>query len=643
MGKINFLSEELKNRISAGEVIDRPYSVVKELIENSIDAGATEIEIAIERGGKDLIKITDNGCGIEEDDMRSAFIAHATSKISEIDDLDRICTLGFRGEALASIASISKIEMLSSVNGVDGNAVECDDGYIGKVRPASCQKGTQISVKSIFYNTPVRYKYMKSDKKEETDITTCVTGYILGNPEIAFKYYVDGKLTLQSYGGGLEETITQIYGASVLPNCFKLSVVRNDMNISGFIGNQNYFKANKTYQSVYLNGRKIVNAVIASAIANAYSPYAMKRQYPFYILFIRMPEDAVDVNVHPNKTDVRFMDNSKIYGTVYKVISGVLDGTAKAAEFVVDSGCPGNATAEPLKTPYAAAFTQTEMTYDSDFSDCKGIEQFIKAPVKPAKEVESDSPYGDYEAPDLSEFRPQVEHYYPYVFEEKKRDFDFNKKPDHIMLGEMNKLQKKLEAEQLAIEYKQCKYRGTLFNTYLLYEIEDEVYIIDQHAAHERLLYDKLIDKLGREKMSSQRLIIPHIFAVNAEEKEYILNNEKFLTDLGFIIDDFGAGGIRVNAIPANLPNLDTEKFFDEFLSNISQWKKIDAIDMVKDSIAQTACKHAVKGGDILTEDERQKLFDMLDGDMGLKCPHGRPICVKLTQSALEKMFKRKV
>lgn len=646
MAKINLLSEELRNRISAGEVIDRPYSVVKELIENSIDAGATEIEIAIERGGKDLIKITDNGCGIEEDDMRSAFIAHATSKISDIDDLDRICTLGFRGEALASIASISKIEMHSSVDGIAGNSVECDDGYIGKVRPASCQKGTQISIKNIFYNTPVRYKYMKSDKKEESDITTCVIGYILGNPQIAFKYYVDGKLSLQSYGGGLEEAITQIYGANVLPNCFKLCVERNDMSISGFIGNQNYFKSNKTYQSVYLNGRKIVNSIISSAIANAYSPYAMKRQYPFYILFIKMAEDTVDVNVHPNKSDVRFMDNSKVYGTLYKVISGVLDGTAKAAEFVVDSERSEINETKPEQVPYAAAFTQSEMTYDTDFSDCKGIEQFVKFPEKPKKTEESDSPYGDWEAPDFSaQVPPQVEHYYPYVFEDKnKKEFDFNKKKsDPLLLGQINKLQKELEAEQLVIEYKQCKYRGTLFNTYLLYEIEDEVYIIDQHAAHERLLYDKLIAKLGKEKLGSQRLIIPHIFAVNAEEKEFISNNLKFLTDLGFIVDDFGDGAVRINAIPANLPNFDAEKFFDEFLTKIGEWKKIEEIDIVKDSIAQAACKHAVKGGDVLTEEERENLFSMLKGNMGLKCPHGRPICVKLTQTALEKMFKRKV
>ncbi|MDE7076302.1 MAG: DNA mismatch repair endonuclease MutL, partial [Clostridia bacterium] len=284
MGKINLLSEIICNRIAAGEVIERPYSAVKELIENSIDAGATEIEIHIERGGKDLIRVIDNGCGIEKDDMRAAFFPHATSKISELDDIDHIHTLGFRGEALATIASIACVELISAVEGQEGNKVECDGEFIGKVYPAEAPRGTQISITKFFFNTPVRFKFMKSDKKEEADITNYVTYYILGYPDISFKYFVDGKLTLQSYGGGLEEAITQVYGANYLPNCFKISAERNDIKISGFISNQNFFKSNKTYQNVFLNGRHVVNPVIASAITNAYASYAMKRQYPFYVL-----------------------------------------------------------------------------------------------------------------------------------------------------------------------------------------------------------------------------------------------------------------------------------------------------------------------------------------------------------------------
>ena len=337
MAKINILSEVICNRIAAGEVIDRPYSAVKEMIENSLDAGATEIEVYIERGGKDLIKIVDNGCGIEKDDMRAAFFSHATSKISTLEDIDNIHTLGFRGEALATIAAIAQVELISVTGGNDAWKVECDGEFIGQVEPAALDKGTQITVRNIFFNTPVRRKFLKTDKKEEADITSFVTRYILGNPRVAFKYFIDGKLTLQSYGGGLEEAIAQVYGSKYLPQSFKINADRNDIHVYGFIGNQNFFKPNKSYQNVYLNGRCISNNVISTAISQAYAPYAMKRNYPVYTLFIDVPTEIVDVNVHPNKADVRFVDNQLIFGTVYKVISSVLDGTAKAADFVVDS------------------------------------------------------------------------------------------------------------------------------------------------------------------------------------------------------------------------------------------------------------------------------------------------------------------
>ena len=504
MGKINFLSEEICNRIAAGEVIDRPYSVVKELVENSIDAGSTEIEIYIERGGKELIKVVDNGCGIEQDDMRAAFFAHATSKIANLDDIDHIHTLGFRGEALATIASVAQVELVSAVDGKDANKVECDGEFIGKVQPAVAPKGTEITVRNIFFNTPVRFKFMRSDKKEEGDITNFITRYILCNPTISFKYYIDGKLALQSYGGGLEEAIAQVYGANVLPNCFKINVTRNDLHISGFIGNQNFFKPNKTYQSLFLNGRYVVNPIIASAITNAYAPYAMKRQYPFYVLFIEMPDDIVDVNVHPNKADVRFVDNALIYGTVYKVLSSILDGTAKAAEFVVESSVVpeikstsgDKATRNQI---YSAEYNITEKVKDKDFSDVVGIEKYVK-PTEKKTEKKSVEPtpdysaYENYEAP--KQINPETDlplyKYYnnPKNIEENKNLRFCSGSKDFLFQAKMDEMAAKLKAEQEEIVFKSCKYRGTLFDTYLLYEIQDEVYIIDQHAAHERFIYD---------------------------------------------------------------------------------------------------------------------------------------------------------
>lgn len=646
MGKINFLSDMLCNRIAAGEVIDRPYSAVKELVENSIDAGATEIEVCIERGGKDLIQVSDNGCGIEKDDMRAAFFAHATSKIKELEDIEHIRTLGFRGEALATIASISCVELVSAVEGEEGNKVECDGEFIGKVMPAAVsRKGTRISVRKFFFNTPVRYKFMKSDKKEETDITNYIIHYILGYPEISFKYIVDGKLSLQSYGGGLDEAIAQVYGANVLPNCFKIKAERNDINISGFISNQNYFKSNKTYQNVFLNGRHIENQLISTAIYNAYSGYAMKRQYPFYVLNITVPDEMVDVNVHPNKADVRFTDERLVYGSVYKVISSILDGTAKAAEFVVnDEIAPESASA------YSAEVINTEKVYDKDFSDVVGIEQFTKnkKQEQPKPEQADLSAYEKYAAPTAKSNPesdlPLYKYYAPREGVKIENTFTLHSDDgfDPILANiEAEKAQEK--AKQQKMLFTQYDYKGTLFNTYLIYELADDAYLIDQHAAHERLIYDKLRAAISERRLVRQDMLVPYVFTVNPEEKRFIEENSEIISQMGFAVEPFGENAFRINSMPADLPSLNLKEFFDELLAGVHELKKITLTDVLKDKIAQSACKHAVKGGEILTAQERDKLFEMLSGNMGLKCPHGRPVCVKLSKSEIEKMFKRKV
>ncbi len=653
MGKIQILSEELCSRIAAGEVIERPFSVVKELVENSIDAGAKEIEISIERGGKDCIKVSDNGCGIAKDDMRAAFFAHATSKIRELDDITHIRTLGFRGEALATISSVALVELVSAVEGEDGNRVECDGDMIGKVTPAVCGRGTTITVKNLFFNTPVRFKFLKSDKKEEADITTYVTRYILGFPHISFKYYVNGQLKLQSYGGGLDEAIAQVYGAGILPNCYKIEAERNDIKVSGYISNQQFFKPNKSYQTVFLNGRYVNNNVISSSINNAYGPYMMKKNFPFYVLSIQVGDDLVDVNAHPNKTDVRFADGSIIYGTLYKIISSILEGSVKAADFVVPDDATSLAKTQPQPVVCAAEYVAMENQHDVDFSDVKDIEKYVKQPKiqkKPSVFDEIDmTPYADYEAPVIAEEDDSKYDKIPYPVVQEVMSFGQNtnlgSREDALIEPsiEVIKDREMREARQEEIRFRQLKYRGTLFNTYLIYEIKDEVYFIDQHAAHERLLYDTLMEKVKNRKVNYQNMLVPYIFSVSPEEKKFIEDNINAIWHLGFCLDPFGTNAFMLSEIPVDLYNLDPKGFIDELLSNISEYKKISADDLLKEKMAQTACKHAIKGGDKLTEAERDKLMSMLQGNMGLKCPHGRPVCIRLTKTDLEKMFKRKV
>ena len=331
---INILPPEVYNRIAAGEVVDRPYSVVKELVENAIDAGATEITVEAEGGGKKLIRVTDNGSGIKKDDLKAAFLPHATSKLKTADDLAAIFTLGFRGEAVASVASVSKTTILSRAKGEEAYSLTVEGGVFGEISPAGGAEGTVVTVENLFYNTPARLKFLKSDASEEGDITAIMARFLLSRPEISFTYLVNGKVRYRSFGDGLESALAVVYGAGTLQNCISIRAEKHGMRLFGYIGNRAYNKPNRSYQSLFLNGRYIVNQTVALAVTNAYGSYLMKRQYPFYVLFLEVPPEVVDVNVHPNKADVRFADNRIVYGTVYSVISAVLDGSSAALEYI---------------------------------------------------------------------------------------------------------------------------------------------------------------------------------------------------------------------------------------------------------------------------------------------------------------------
>lgn len=643
MRKINILTKNVYNRIAAGEVVDRPYSAVKELIENSLDAKATEIEIYVERGGKQLIKVVDNGTGIERDDLRAAFLPHATSKISAAEDLDNILTLGFRGEALASISAISKVELKSVTEGNSAYKISCEDGKIGEITPAALEKGTEITVRDLFYNTPVRAKFMKTDKKEEADITAFVTRYILGNPEVSFKYYTDGKLFLQSFGGGLGEAMAQVYGAKILSECFMIDASRNGVQLYGFIGNQNFFKPTKTYQSIFLNGRYIVNNTISTAVTQAYASYMMKRQFPFYVLFVNVPHDIVDVNVHPSKADVRFVDNKFIFGNVYSVISSILDGTASAAEFVV-GGVP--AVKSSLGGVGNNTFSNDKEGEPEDNKTDNDIIHKLIEKYKPEMKVDTSNRYtvktvGDEIAVTNNENGTGFD-----ILKDLPLENLIPKHIDNVLKVTDDTMSPSFDAayingKQQFIDYSTCKYKGNLFNTYLLYEYNERVYMIDQHAAHERLIYDNLMKRLAERKIVKQPLLVPYIFETNPQEERILEEKLYVLRSMGFGIEPFGLGSYKIDEVPVDLQDINVKEFIGEILADIEGLKNAGLEDVLKDKIATVACKHAVKGGMQLTDGEIDALFKMIDGNMGLKCPHGRPVCVVLTKREIEKMFKR--
>ncbi len=706
MAKINILDSGVYNRIAAGEVVDRPYSVVKEFVENSLDAGAKNITVTIERGGKDLISVSDDGSGIEKDDLRAAFMPHATSKIAKAEDLDNIHTLGFRGEALASIASVSNVTVRSRAAGAsEAYELTCSGGKLGDVQPCALGGGTEMTAESLFFNTPVRAKFLKTDKGEESEITNFVSRFILGNPSVAFRYFSDGKLVLQSYGGGLDEAVAAVYGGSVIGECYKIDATKHGVRIRGYLGKPSFTKANRTYQNTFVNGRYVVNNTIGSAVMNAYGSYLMKRQYPFYILFIDVPSEVVDVNVHPNKADVRFENNQVIYGSIYSVISAVLDGNASALEFFVDSGSPMSGS-ETVKTRTA----KTEAVEANVFHAEKGAQKtsdrigdaayransYLKNAFQTTgtsgSSVKSDKlSNADF----YTEFikKHQNQSTMPDINAQKQGDFskeydvahirkDFGHAPQAekivfhdsgnkiVSAGESKTYAAPVEGEnaignnadssadvfsenkrylealeqkakQQKIIFENAIFKGCLFNTYLLYEEGDNVYIIDQHAAHERLIFNRLKEEMESRTVVRQPMLVPYVLNLNREEFDFLSENAKTLEEIGFEIEEFGANCFKVSAVPLDLQDIDIGGFFTEVLREVGTLRGIRLSEILRDKLAMAACKHAVKGGMSLTDSEKDKLFEMLHGDMGLKCPHGRPIAVKLTKTEIEKMFKR--
>ena len=678
---INILPPEVYNRIAAGEVVDRPYSVVKELVENAIDAGATEITVEAEGGGKKLIRVTDNGSGIKKDDLKAAFLPHATSKLKTADDLAAIFTLGFRGEAVASVASVSKTTILSRAKGEEAYSLTVEGGVFGEISPAGGAEGTVVTVENLFYNTPARLKFLKSDASEEGDITAIMARFLLSRPEISFTYLVNGKVRYRSFGDGLESALAVVYGAGTLQNCISIRAEKHGMRLWGYIGNRAYNKPNRSYQSLFLNGRYIVNQTVALAVTNAYGSYLMKRQYPFYVLFLEVPPEVVDVNVHPNKADVRFADNRIVYGTVYSVISAVLDGSSAALEYIspaisstvgknkgavsplpeasesapAPAAQPAPSKPVPPETPAfqtvpkpAAVPSPAPAFKASPAQSVLPAEASQTAKPAPRMSVEEAKKELAFEIPKLHgrERVRALEEEKPNAFEVRSPLASSRPAPQEVQEDafEENKkylLERDERAKQQKIDPATLIFRGVLFETYLIFERGDEAYFIDQHAAHERLIYEKLKNKCEARTPLSQPMLMPYILTVNAQEFSFLTSQFEALRALGFDIDEFGGTSVKVSAVPLDLFGMDIEAFFREVLSSMESLRAIRLSEIARDKLATMACKAAVKGGERLTEEEAKRLLSDMDGDMGLKCPHGRPAVVRMKKSDFEKLFKR--
>lgn len=637
MSKINILDKSIFNRIAAGEVVEKPASVVKELVENSIDAGATKISIEIIEGGIKQIIVSDNGCGIEPDDMVKAFLPHATSKICTANDLDKIGTLGFRGEALSSIASVSKVNLISKVKNLDiGNEIILEGGEVISQNEKGCSDGTYISVSDLFYCVPARAKFLRKPKTEESDVTNIVSRLILANPNIQIKYTADNKLVYFSSGNGIEEAIYAIYGKDVLDNLIKVDFNSYDklIHFNGYICKPTFSKPNRTYQTLIINGRYVINQQISTAIYKAYENFLMKGNFPFFVLYVTLPLDKVDVNVHPNKQDVKFEKSGEIFALVVNAISEILYGINHIKNIEDES---------------------EEQNENVDFN-LKDLQDLRKVENVSLKTTVVDNVTLKEKVFDEEKFNQIKENLNSYLSKQDKHNevtfkSDNGYSYDLAMQAYKNMQQQSFisnsdtnSVNDNKIKLDDFKIIGTLFNTYILVEQDKNLLMIDQHAGHERLLYDKFKKQFEEHSLLSQSLLVPYILNLNFQEWSFINENLTTLKNLGFDIEGFGNNSFKINSVPLLLKDINIADFFNSILHDINNNLIIKKTDLMEEYLAKSACRSAVKANDNLSYNEIEILLNLLSKEnQVLLCPHGRPIVLKITNTEIEKWFKRLV
>ncbi|MBQ7453227.1 MAG: DNA mismatch repair endonuclease MutL [Clostridia bacterium] len=625
MSKINILTPEIFNKIAAGEVVERPASVIKELVENSIDSGASLITIEVVGGGIEAIVVTDNGSGIEKDDLQKAFLPHATSKIRTEEDLNSIFTLGFRGEALASISAVSNVTLQSRTKDSDiGAKISVRGGIIEGISDVGASTGTTITVKNLFFNVPARAKFLKKPKSEEQEITNLVSRFILANPTVSFRYIADGKTIYQSSGSGKDDALFCVYGKDALNQTLKLDREGDGIKISGVIGKPAFSKPNRTYQTIVINGRYINCYQISSAVYEAYGESLMKRQYPFFVLYLTIPNDCVDVNVHPNKMEVRFSDTSKVVASVYGAVTNALD---KMDEITAVSD--KEIQTEPQIKPEPQILSKEKFeSFGFDKTDDIAVDDKISS-VDNLSFASRNTQQGVADGFGLGSA------FLDGILENNTKP-NFSSPASETIIDKPNLVQADMNLD------KSIRKIGKLFNTYLLLEDDQNVYFVDQHAAHERLNYEKFKAQVQAGTLVVQPLLIPYSLSVNAQEEDIINDRIKEIRELGFEIEPFGTRTFKISTVPSIVADLNFAEFFSNFLMDNKRISALKSVDLIKDELIQLSCKSAVKGGWDLSESEIEALYKSLGKEkVALYCPHGRPIVIRITKQEIEKWFKR--
>lgn len=663
--QISVLDQNTIDKIAAGEVVERPASVVKELVENAIDAGASAITVEIKEGGISFIRITDNGSGIEKEQVPLAFLRHATSKIRDVDDLLRISSLGFRGEALSSIAAVSQVELITKTHEqLIGVRYLIEGGQEKGIEEIGAPDGTTFLIRNLFYNTPARAKFLKTPTTEAGYISSFIEQLALSHPHISFKYMQNGQTKLHTSGNNnLKEVIYQIYGRDITRELIEIhtSDASGDFQIQGFIGKPVISRGNRNFENYYVNGRYVKSKIIMKAIEDAYHTFMMQHKYPFTSLYITIKGEDVDINVHPTKMEVRFSHQEQVYRNIYQAVLAGLshrelipEVTMQRAEKKADKETlplkqrPQVQAPEPFENK-RRILEQTQRTPIPEKTTLEKTAQ-KEVPVQDTRtKAEKTQVTVRYEVP-ASEKKIQEKQAQATILRETSvyhSDIKVNKQETQ----QLNDTKPKQIPEQLGLfdgillspeAKKHHKIIGQLFDTYWLVQMEDKLYIIDQHAAHEKVLYERIVKEMKQRKVTSQLLSPPMIISLNLQECDKLNTYMDIFTSLGFEIELFGGQEYSIRAVPQNLYGLTREDFFIEILDHLEETPVSKAPDILSDRMATMACKAAVKGNQKLSSQEAMALIDeLLTLDNPYNCPHGRPTIISMTKYELEKKFKR--
>ncbi len=655
MPQIALLSQETIDKIAAGEVIERPSSVVKELVENAIDAGSSAVTVEIKEGGISFIRISDNGCGIEREQIPLAFLRHSTSKIKSVEDLFTVTSLGFRGEALSSIAAVSQVELITKTNGdFTGSRYLIEGSKEVSLEEIGAPDGTTFIIRNLFYNTPARKKFLKSAQTEGTYIHELMQRMILSHPDVAFKFIMNNQVKLQSSGNGnIKDIIYHLYGRDITKALLPIAHESELFKVSGFIGKPMISRGNRGYELYFVNGRFIRSQILSKAIEDAFKPFLMQHQYPFTVLYFEIDSSLLDVNVHPTKMELRFSNQQELYWEVQSILSAALVHRDIIPEVPVDTPKKNEMEVPKIEKVMPEPFEQ------------KRLEEIRKA-------VRKDSPY-EIKYP-VS--RPMGTGAVSSATQEKLLDTIKSMPPEDMMeerirkepLPEQSKkeTEKELAKEAYVLreeetygakpegsyeqgsflkeeEMAKQKIIGQLFDTYWLVEYNDRLFIVDQHAAHEKVMYEKLKKQFEKKEFTSQAISPPIVITLSMREAEVLERFKEQFTKLGFEIEHFGGAEYSICGVPGNLYRLNTRDVLIDMLDELTDGISERATaDVILDKIASMSCKAAVKGSQRLSLPEMEQLMkDLMKLDNPYNCPHGRPTIIAMSKYEIEKKFKR--